>query len=120
MKKMRKATEVSFIKKSRCQKNLEKSKLKRVWHEIFDFKFFSWISVSQGNLNSNSKIHGDIREFMFINVVNKNLLPVSLTPVDNLYFPSVVDTVQKKPKSLKFIAGVNDTAEKLFTGDTSD
>ena len=28
----------------------------------------------------------------------------------------------KKPKSLKFIAGVNDTAEKLFTGvnDTAD
>jgi hypothetical protein len=23
---------------------------------------------------------------------------------------------EKKPKSLKFIAGVNDTAEKLFTG----
>jgi hypothetical protein len=46
----------------------------------------------------------------------KNLSPVSLTPVNNLYFPSVVDTVQKKIKSLKFIAGVNDTAEKLFTG----
>jgi hypothetical protein len=29
---------------------------------------------------------------------------------------------RKKPKSLKFIAGVNDTAEKLFTGvnDTAD
>jgi hypothetical protein len=47
---------------------------------------------------------------------------VSLTPVNNLYFPGVVDTVQKKPKSLKFIAGVNDSAEKLFTGvnDTAD
>jgi hypothetical protein len=41
---------------------------------------------------------------------------VSLTPVNNLYFPGVVDTIQKKPKSLKFIAGVNNTAEKLFTG----
>jgi hypothetical protein len=52
----------------------------------------------------------------------KNLSPVSLTTVNNLYFPGVVDTVQKKPKSLKFIAGVNDTAEKLFTGvnNTSD
>jgi hypothetical protein len=39
-----------------------------------------------------------------------------LTPVNNLYFPGVVDTVQEKPKSLKFIADVNDTAEKLFTG----
>jgi hypothetical protein len=46
----------------------------------------------------------------------KNLWPVSLTPVNNLYFPGVVDTIQKKPKSLKFIAGVNNTAEKLFTG----
>jgi hypothetical protein len=29
---------------------------------------------------------------------------------------------RKKPKSLKFIAGVNETAEKLFTGvnDTAD
>jgi hypothetical protein len=35
----------------------------------------------------------------------------------NNYFPGVVDTVQKKkPKSLKFFAGVNDTTEKLFTG----
>jgi hypothetical protein len=44
-----------------------------------------------------------------------NFTLVSLTPVNNLYFPGVVDTVQKKPKSLKFIVGVNDTAEKLFT-----
>jgi hypothetical protein len=41
----------------------------------------------------------------------KNLSPVLLTPVNNLYFHGVVDTVQKKPKSLKFIAGVNDTAD---------
>jgi hypothetical protein len=42
---------------------------------------------------------------------------VLLTPVNNLYFPGVVDTIEKKkPKSLKFIIGVNDTAEKLFTG----
>jgi hypothetical protein len=46
----------------------------------------------------------------------KNLSPVSLTPVNNLDFSGVIDTVQKKPKSLKFIAGVNDNAEKLFTG----
>jgi hypothetical protein len=52
----------------------------------------------------------------------KNLSPVLLTPVNNLYFPGGVDTAQKKPKSLKFIAGVSDTAEKLFTGvnDTAD
>jgi hypothetical protein len=50
----------------------------------------------------------------------KNLSPVSLTPVNNLYFPNVIDTIQKKPKRLKFIA--NDTSEKLFTGvnDTAD
>jgi hypothetical protein len=35
---------------------------------------------------------------------------------------SVVDTGQKKTNSLKFIAGVNDTAKKLLTGvnDTAD
>ncbi len=42
---------------------------------------------------------------------------MSTTLVNNLYFPVVVYTIQKKkPKSLKFIAGVNDTAKKLFTG----
>jgi hypothetical protein len=41
----------------------------------------------------------------------KNLTPVSLTPVNNLFIPGVVDTVQKKLKSLKLIAGVNDTAD---------
>jgi hypothetical protein len=52
----------------------------------------------------------------------KNLSPVSTTPVNNLYFPGVVDTVQKITESLKFIAGVNDTTEKLFTlvNDTPD
>jgi hypothetical protein len=45
----------------------------------------------------------------------KNLLPVLLILVNNLYFPGVVDTVQKKKKTLKYIPGVNDTAEKLFT-----
>jgi hypothetical protein len=41
---------------------------------------------------------------------------------EQFIFPGVVNTVQKKPKSLKFIAGVNDPAEKLFTGvnDTAD
>jgi hypothetical protein len=32
-----------------------------------------------------------------------------MTPAKNLYFPGVVDAIQKKPKSF------NDTAEKLFT-----
>jgi hypothetical protein len=34
----------------------------------------------------------------------------------------VVDTGQKEPKDLKFIAGVNNTAKKLFTSvnDTAD
>jgi hypothetical protein len=45
----------------------------------------------------------------------KNLSPVLLTLVNNIYFPRVIDTVQKKPKNLKFIASVNDTAKKLFT-----
>jgi hypothetical protein len=46
----------------------------------------------------------------------KNLSPVSTTQVNNLYFPGVVDIVKKKKtESLKFIAGVNNTDEKLFT-----
>jgi hypothetical protein len=61
-----------------------------------------------------------------------NFLPVATTPVDSYrrwqrhwrqHFSSVsIDTGQKYPKSLKFIAGVNNTAEKLFTGvnDTAD
>ncbi len=32
------------------------------------------------------------------------------------FFPGVVDTGQKYPKILNFIAGVKDTAKKLFTG----
>jgi hypothetical protein len=44
--------------------------------------------------------------------------------VDNgeQFYPGVGDTGQKYPKSLKFIADVNDTTEKLFTGvyDTAD
>jgi hypothetical protein len=38
----------------------------------------------------------------------KNLSPVSLTPVNNLYFPGAVDTVQKKTKKPKMCTGVND------------
>jgi hypothetical protein len=44
-----------------------------------------------------------------------SLSPVSLTPAIT-FFPGVVDTGQKEPKSQKFFASVNDTAEKLFTG----
>jgi hypothetical protein len=40
--------------------------------------------------------------------------PVSLTPAIT-FFPGIVVTGHEKPKSLKFIAGVNDTAEKLFS-----
>jgi hypothetical protein len=46
----------------------------------------------------------------------KNFSSVLLTPENNL------SPGQKYPKSLKFIAGVNKTAEKLFNGvnDTAD
>ncbi len=50
--------------------------LKGVWHEIFDFRFFSWISVPQapkysvGAILNFSKIRGDIRELLFITGVN--------------------------------------------------
>jgi hypothetical protein len=33
----------------------------------------------------------------------KNLSPVSLTPVNNLYFPGVIATVQKKTKKPKIV-----------------
>ncbi len=48
-------------------------------------------------------------------VLLNNLSPVSTTLAIK-FFPGVVDTGQKEPKGLKFIAGVNDTAEKLLTG----
>jgi hypothetical protein len=50
-----------------------------------------------------------------ITVLSKKLSALSLTPAIKL-FPGVVDTGQKLPKSLKFIAGLNDTADKLFAG----
>ncbi len=45
----------------------------------------------------------------------------SVINTDNI-FPWCRWYVQKQPKNQKFIAGVNDTAEKLFTGvnDTAD
>jgi hypothetical protein len=46
----------------------------------------------------------------------KNLSPVLLTPVNNLYFPGVVDTVQKKTKKPKIYRRCHNTAEILFTG----
>jgi hypothetical protein len=33
-----------------------------------------------------------------------------------MFISGVIDTVKKYPNSLKCIAGVNDTAEKLFVG----
>ena len=47
---------------------------------------------------------------------------MSLTLVNNLRFPGVFDIIQKKTKSLKYITGVNDTADKFFGGssDTGD
>jgi hypothetical protein len=41
--------------------------LKGVWHKIFNFRFFSWISVPQVfQWGRFSKICGEIREWMFI------------------------------------------------------
>jgi hypothetical protein len=52
--------------------------------------------------------------FTGINDSGEKSLPVTMTMAVT-FFPCVVDTGQKYPKNLKFIAGVNDTAEKLFT-----
>ncbi len=38
--------------------------LKGVWHEIFDFKFFSWISIPLEPVWIFSKIRGYIRELI--------------------------------------------------------
>jgi hypothetical protein len=59
--------------------------------------------------------------FAGISDTGEQLSPVTMTPAI-IFFPGVVDTSQKYSKSLKFIVGVNDTAEKLFNGvnDTAD
>jgi len=50
--------------------------LKGVWHEIFDISFFHKsvspgpLSIPLGPFQIFSKIRGDIREWMFISVVN--------------------------------------------------
>ncbi len=50
-----------------------------------------------------------------ISDTGEQLLQVTTTPAIT-FFPGVIDTGHKLPKSLKFIAGVNDTVEELFTG----
>jgi hypothetical protein len=100
--------------------------LKGVWHEIFDFKFFSWISVPQApkySIGAFWKIRGDIHKLMFIAGVNDT---------GDKLFSGVNDTGEqfifprcrwyRSEKKPIIIAGVNGTAEKLFTGvnDTAD
>ncbi len=102
----------NILNKNRRESKMQAS-LKGVWHEIFDFKFFSWISVPQApkysieaflNFFENSRRYSRI-PVISCSVVSttraKNLSPVSLTPVNNLYFPGVDDTVQKKTKNPK-------------------
>jgi hypothetical protein len=73
-----------------------------------------------------SKIRGDICKLMFISGVNdtgKKFIAGDVDTGEQFIFPRCRwYRSEKKPKSLKFIAGVNDTAEKLFTGvnDTAD
>ncbi len=75
--------------------------LKGVWHEIFDLRFFSWISVPQAPKYSIpfwifSKIRGDIREWIFI---------AGDVDTGDKLFSGVNDTGEK------FIPGVNDTGD---------
>jgi hypothetical protein len=67
------------------------------------------------------RIRGDNREwrlifvtcdkfFAGINGTGEQLSLVTMTPAI-AFFPGVVDTALKNAKSLKFIAGVNDTAD---------
>jgi hypothetical protein len=53
--------------------------------------------------------------FAGINDTGEQLSPVTMTPAKKTFFQGVVDTGQKNAKSFKFIAGVNDTANKFFT-----
>ncbi len=66
--------------------------LKGVWHEIFELRFFPWISVPQANKYST----GAVLNFF--------------------------ENSRRYSRILMFIAGVNDTGEKLFSGvnDTGD
>ncbi len=79
--------------------------LKGVWHEILDFKFFSWICVPQAPSIPLepfwffSKIRGDIRKLMFITGVNAT---------GDKLFSGVNNTDEK------FIAGVVDTGEQFI------
>jgi hypothetical protein len=78
------------------------------------------------------KIRRDIRDLLFISGVTTPLISYSavstapvknLSPVSTIYIsPVSLIPFRKKPKSLKFIASVIDTAEKLFTdvNDTAD
>jgi hypothetical protein len=52
--------------------------------------------------------------FAGINNTDEQLSLLTTTPATT-FFPGVVDTGQKYPKSLKFIDGVNNTADKLFS-----
>ncbi len=95
--------------------------LKGVWHEIFDFKIFSWISIPQAPKYSIgflifSNIRGDICKLMFITGVvetgDKLFSGVSDTGVvdtgEQFIFPRCRwYHSEKKLKSLKCIAGVN-------------
>ncbi len=75
--------------------------LKGVWHEIFDFKFFSMNQFplapeySVGQFWIFTKIRGDIRNFVFVAgvvVTGEKLSPVLTTPMINLYiriFPQI-------------------------------
>ncbi len=71
--------------------------LKGVWHEIFDFRFFSWISVPQASKYSIGAILNFfeyLRKYLWINVYHRCQL-----------FSGVNDTGEK------FIAGVNNTGD---------
>jgi hypothetical protein len=71
--------------------------------------------------------------FSGVNDTGEKFIAVSLTPVNNLYFPFVIDTVQKKTKKpkiyrrcqrhrRKIVHRCQDTADKFFSGvsDTGD
>ncbi len=63
---------------------------KGVWHEIFDFRFFSWISVPQAPMYSFGAVLNffeNSRRYSRINIyrgVNVNCSAVSTTPAKNL------------------------------------
>ncbi len=95
--------------------------LKRVWHDIFDSRFFSWISTPKplsillGLLSLFLKIFRDNREWMFISGVNNtgDKLFGGANDTTDKFITGVNDTRDKSLSRISVIGGVLDTSDNL-------